>query len=807
MADVPQQKKAQLSRPTGRMQQVGKSGRVRDRNSAASVRPQPRSRSNKGQWFISMLTISGLLAGAALVVGGGWVGIQLMVDPNALSWANRFLPGSMQIPISNQQPVQTIAEIQAEIRALKLIPGEAIFLPTQHQFSVGNAAHLVVPVQLDRPQCQYQCQQIVELRVYAPVLALPLPGQEETYRLVSQVAVQGIEESLVLAPLQGTGVARQSTNRLLPLTDLNLFEGNVPNSGVWLYLSGQRLQGDRTIAYGHVIHYNPDRTFLNLMLQWASPTGKPPTWQAMTGGELPELAIDRTVGMEPNFQLYQIQPLAFPADPIQLQFVSLDEPALGHPAYRQALRLARSGLWSDGLRSLQSFKVKQKTDKQIPWTAAAQAQMELIRLHAEVTQAQATQAWVSPSQQLLAKLIDGRWNEALKLLQANPDRFQDAIALLNSNADRLLSRVEAAQEIDSAQNDARIWGTLILAAQKGRPQAVAWLRQQPGNAGTSLSVVNPILNRQETANLTAAIPQHSSQIVGAAHRLGQVNLAGWQQPSQNKPLTSADGYTWYQVEVAHFQDGERWQRLPIKMPQLSPGKAGDYLWRLLGLDVNNQIDVLLWTAAGRQHVSATVRALRLDRGQLWLLATAKPDSSIPSTRSSSLPHPFAFTANALRWLTPPTTTLAELSQQQPQAVAALVPALWRELQQADYLSSADLPPLEQKLQRLGALSVQRIDLTGNQQPDTVVMLSAAVLARLQETEAAELLAEDPPPSKTHTAIFSAGGRLLYSEFSDAAGQSAIAIATLSDGDLPVLVIDGPHNYSLKRWSTPNQRFQ
>ena len=45
---------------------------------------------------------SSLLLGTGLVVSSVWLGIQLIVDPNSLSWANRFLPDSMQIPVSDQ---------------------------------------------------------------------------------------------------------------------------------------------------------------------------------------------------------------------------------------------------------------------------------------------------------------------------------------------------------------------------------------------------------------------------------------------------------------------------------------------------------------------------------------------------------------------------------------------------------------------------------------------------------------------------------------------------------------------------------
>ena len=49
------------------------------------------------------------------MIGATWVDLQLMVNPNALAWVNRYLPEWTQIPIEETTPPQSLSEIQAAI--------------------------------------------------------------------------------------------------------------------------------------------------------------------------------------------------------------------------------------------------------------------------------------------------------------------------------------------------------------------------------------------------------------------------------------------------------------------------------------------------------------------------------------------------------------------------------------------------------------------------------------------------------------------------------------------------------------------
>jgi hypothetical protein len=371
----------------------------------------------RGSWAASLLAIAVLLSSAGLITGGVWLSLQLFVNPDAANWANYVLPEWAKIPPVNQESRQTLKQIQTSIRQLGQIPGEPVPLETNAQ--TLQPTSILLPVLASLRTCQIDCEQIVELRVYQ----LSSTGHsgarlgETYYELVSVVPIEGPEESFAIAPFVDVETANLDSSRPLPLSEVRRFEGTTPASGVWLYLWGQRVQGTRAIAYGEIVHYNPSHSHLSLMLPWTSPTGQVPQWQQVTGGGSPELVVDRTIDMEPQLHVYQVKPSQFFLNPLQLELISLTEPALNTPAYRNALLIARSGLWSPAWKWLQFIK-RQRQEKREPWSAPAQAQMDLIRLHAQLTKIQAEKTWASPSQQVLADLIDGRWGEGLQVFQA-----------------------------------------------------------------------------------------------------------------------------------------------------------------------------------------------------------------------------------------------------------------------------------------------------------------------------------------------------------------------------------------------------
>ena len=163
-------------------------------------------------------------------------------------------------------------------------------------------------------------------------------------------------------------------------------------------------------------------------------------------------------------RVYQVKSIQKFLNPVELEEITLNPPAWKNQTYEKALAIARSGLWTPAYEWLQSFKKQQKT---IP--VAAQAQIDVIRLHAQLSKTQADTTWASPSQEVLADLIDGRWEKALQVFKgAPPQNAKEIGTLLKADRGRLWGRVEAALQVNSNRAEVKAWGALILAAQRGR---------------------------------------------------------------------------------------------------------------------------------------------------------------------------------------------------------------------------------------------------------------------------------------------------------------------------------------------------
>lgn len=453
--------------------------------------PKPVKRLQWG-WFWSLLL---LLAAGGAIFGSIRLSIQLMVHPQQLLWVNQWIPGWIPVEMSGAKPPKTLAELQSEVKRHQQTLGEPLQLGKNKSAWDGSpVTDVLIPVLGKRPNCSSQCERMIELRLYqANTVATALKGRsEQRYQLVNQFPIAGLEESFVIAPLVDARSADQGSTTVLPLTKWQRFEGKVPGNGVWLVLSGEWDAGDATIAYGQIIHYNPEQLHLSSKLQWTSPAGHLPEWREITGGSTAELMVDQTIGMEPRFEIYQVKPLNFMPSPVQLEPISLAEFALGDRTYQTALTLARSGLWSESWQWLQSF---QQTGKPRHWSAQAQAQMDLIRWHSQATATQANQSWASPSQQVLADLIDGRWANALQVFEASAETSLETRTMLKADIGRLEKRVKVALRINPGQLEAKTWGALWVAARTDRQRAIAWLKQQPRTKPGDMTKITTLLQR------------------------------------------------------------------------------------------------------------------------------------------------------------------------------------------------------------------------------------------------------------------------------------------------------------------------
>lgn len=418
----------------------------------------------------SMLAAAMLLGSASMVLVVGWISVLFIFNPEHVSWLNNVLPEWAKFGLNQGQRAHTIQEIQAQIEAQKRIAGKIVPLEKDTEES------FLLPVFRQRKNCYSDCKYIVELRTYH--LATDFEWRkhpEKYYHLTSKFSVTGPEEFEVIAPLvEANAEENPGSSIALPITEIGRFEKDTPKPGIWYYLRGERSSGTNLTAYGYILHYNPKRRNLLNMISWTSPTGDLPRWQQVTGGGEKELVVTQTVGLEPRLRVYQVKPSEFVINPVKLSEITLKPQALKDSAYKDALLLARNGLWTPSEKSLQSIK-KQKKGKISP---QAQAQIDLISLHSQLTTKLADTSWASPSQQVLAHLLDGRWGKALKVFEASAQNSIEIKNLLQVDKGRIASRIDAALEINPNSSEVQAWKALIIASKQGRNEAYYWLKRQ-----------------------------------------------------------------------------------------------------------------------------------------------------------------------------------------------------------------------------------------------------------------------------------------------------------------------------------------
>ncbi len=715
----------------------------------------------------TVLAIAVLLTGMGAITTAVWVAFQLALDPDALVWLNQYLPERAQLTTKGRQAYKTLAEIQTSIAQTGAIPQEAIALPSPSQ-------DLLIPLLQKRPGCQVKCEFLSEIRIYRPVesfKALAYSKTQTYYQLVSQLTVKPLEESFVLAAQIAASDEPALTNRPLSLATVELANPDAQTlspelkPGVWLNLTGRVATADRTTLYGKLLYYNPSQVHLVEMLDWTSPQGEPPVWQNLNADRTPELVINQTFNFEPQFKLYQLKPRPFVPAPVDLEEVTLATPALDTPNYEKALILARSGLWSSAARLIQPLTQSQD------WSIAAQAQLDLIELHAQTSKTQADQVWAAPGQQVLAEIIDGRWSEALKVFQVSLNHRREIVNLLKSDSGVLQRRVDAALRVDSQQEAVRVWGALLQASQQGKADAIAWVKTLPPIKTPQLSLER-FLTQLEIA--VSNRDPDLSRVIGFVEIPNRPPQASeWQFPASRGPLNLNTGQIWYEIEVTGFAEGNRWTFAPFNL-NVTPTQ----LWQQLNLDLDPQMQVI----TAQQPLSVTVQGLQWRAGKLRLLAAADETELLPTAFPSSLPDlpgKLAVTSGTLQWLQPEIIQFSKLRELRPAWVEKVAPTLAQILQ----FPPDSILPFDFEL-------IQVIDLTGDRQPEFFFTIPAALTPRLLNPR---------------TLIFNDQGELIYAN--DSPDQGYIrAIVDFNDQGLPGLMIDHGQGYRFLRWSSNNRKF-
>ncbi|MEA5573910.1 hypothetical protein [Calothrix sp. UHCC 0171] len=758
----------------------------------------------KSSRLTSLLAVVFLLGIGSLVVAFAWISFLFIFNPQQVTWLNKLLPGWAQIHGSTSDRPLTLPQIQAAISKQGNIPGEQMLLAGDINDS------FLLPIYKQRQLCQSDCQEIIELRVYQHANDGEFSSNSPRYyQIVAQIAIAGPEESFVISPIVNATDANPGSSISLPVTEIKRLEGATSTSGIWYYLRGQRQESAHNLAYGHILYYNPQRFHLQQMQSWTSSQGQIPQWQQVTGNNTKELVINQTVGLEPQLRVYQVKSVNTFLNPVELEEIDLKPKNFSNYTYKKALAVASNGLWTPAFESLQSLKKQQKN---IP--ATVQAQIDLIRLHSQLTQTQANTTWASPGQQVLVNLIDGRWDKALQVFKASPpENAKEISALLKADNGKLWSRVNAALQLNPNRGEVQAWGALILAAQQGEAQAYSWLKEEFKGKQVNLAEIATLL-RQLKGEVTAKpefFGNHTSRIIGSAAKIKQINPREWltQTPSPFQAEESGAVQNWYLVNVSAFHNGKNWLFSPftsLNLPKTTPEK---FLRSQLGLDTDSLLQIAVLSSDGEQQTtSASIKAMQLKNGKLQLLATAV-DSINSNNSNNSNSQALALTASALEWVEPSPVTLAQLQQQNPQRGNKILPAIWRSLQASNQLRSANIPNVTQLLQKIGHYPIQEIDLTGNGKPEIVLTVSAEAITSLQSGQSLNNSAQKQ--FHPRTVILAENGSIIYTDFSKSSEQTLIAIANLWQTSSPTLLVENINasgkNYTLKRWSSKNQHFE
>ena len=439
----------------------------------------------------SRLSLLVLLGSFGVVASVLWLSLQYLVNPDVAFWLDHELFGAAQSRNPEASTPQTLDQVQTTLSKAGLSAGQPIVLRSDFALQkneVKTASDIAMPIltkEAASEGCSDPCQNIHQIRIYR---SLQLPWlirlflSNPYFRLTDVIAVQGPTGADLLALDQNPQVSAGS-DQPLPITQSEVYNP-APEPGLWLRLTGLQSQGSSVSSYGQIFYFDPRRERLNLMTNWVSPPGEVPEWQQVTGDNLPELVVNQTVGLEPQYAIYRLKMGDGVAS--QLQPITLTQPVLEARAYLDALTLAKSGLWTPGLELLK--QAKQDAGKR--WNQDAQAQFDYIQLHARVTQAQANQPSASTVQRILGYLVNGSWTPALDVLQSDRAARGEVREMLLSDTGRLGNRIDTALRVTHGDGSVIAWGALLRMVRGSDAQALAWTQKQAG--GKSMAVVQKL---------------------------------------------------------------------------------------------------------------------------------------------------------------------------------------------------------------------------------------------------------------------------------------------------------------------------
>jgi hypothetical protein len=477
------------------------------RNGKVVYIPQKRSRKSRARTRVPLPanrfwvgTVCTLTLGA--IAGSLWFSLQYLINPDVAFWMDDWVMGITSPSNSQAERPKSLDDIEATLRQDGRQVGTVFTLKTQFGFhrGINTPKTLLIPVISSPSGDCTTCQGITELRHYRalqlPVL-IRLFQAQPLFRLTDKIPVQGTPAADLLA-LEQASLLSSDSEQSLPLTQVERYD-IAPRPGIWFRLTGLKTQGSGTSTFGQVFYYDLQRDRLSLMLKWASPPGDFPQWQEVTGNAQPELVINQTIGAEPKYAVYELKQSNGVAS--QLKPIRLDHPVSTHPDYQDGLRLARSGLWSAALERLNRVQTS-KSD----WNTAAQAQRDVVQLHAKMAQFQAEQPAASPAQRVLGYLLNGSWKPALQVFQANQAARLEVKELLATDTGRIQNRIAATLALQPDHPEAIAWEALFKQLQGSTAQAIIWTQKQAKGNSDILNSVKQVLQQMEKAEQPLPTP-------------------------------------------------------------------------------------------------------------------------------------------------------------------------------------------------------------------------------------------------------------------------------------------------------------
>ncbi|MFM7887052.1 MAG: hypothetical protein ACKPCM_10260, partial [Pseudanabaena sp.] len=375
-----------------------------------------------------------------------------------------------------------------------------------------------------------------------------------------------------------------------------------------------------------------------------------------------QLVINQTQGFEPMFLVYQPEEsITNSINKIQLRQINLNEAKNQPKDYQEALVMASVGLWSPALGKFQLMIDELRSQgKTLP--PYLQEQYDLIAFHAKITSERADNPNANIGEKALINIIDGRWSEALAIVNDTSYKGDRIAEMLNKYHPHIWQRVTTMLTFTGAK-EIKLWGGLVVSQRNGLRRAENWLRQQK----VEPKDFNQLLQRLDLRPI-AIKPQ---QLLGRVTYLGKGNTGvEWFIP----PPQLESGQAWYEVRIDLIKDGDKWRNDPF--PEMSD-RSSILLWRILGLSINNYLGLVIYDAYGKiQTANLTAQSLWVgDDGQLKILASG--EASLASLLNKSI-IPALVTSGSI--FDQPKGISVEWLTLSPQVLERLIRNLYSELQ-------------------------------------------------------------------------------------------------------------------------------